>query len=417
MPETLVPWAASVLALWVAAAALLVLLHWRRLGHLWREPVFRRPVLVLESDDWGAGPVCQAGALGAIADVLGRHRDGAGRHPVFSLALVLAVPDGDAIRASGRYARVCLDDARLQPVLDALRAGASREVFALQLHGMEHFWPPTLMASPDDAVQAWLRQPPPGATESLPAHLQSRWVDARRLPSAAHAVGDIETAVAEEVDAFARIVGAAPVVVVPPTFVWTRAVERAWARQGLRCVVTPGWRYTARDAAGGACGDQGPIANGDRDGDLVYTARCDYFEPLRGRDAAHALRALALAAAQGRPCVLENHRDNFIVADPQLRGRHLAELDALCRGALAALPALRFLSTAELAGVLRERDPAWLVSGWRERLPAAWARLRATGRLWRLARILGLAAIGSLVVAALGRAAGEPALVPGGNGR
>jgi hypothetical protein len=59
----------------------------------------------------------------------------------------------------------------------------------------------------------------------------------------------------------------------------------------------------------------------------------DYFEPARGRDAAHALRALGKAVAEGQPCILENHRDNFIVDADQAR-RSLAELDALCAGAL-----------------------------------------------------------------------------------
>ncbi len=404
LPDPVLSSVAWLAALWVGGLAAIAIVHRRTLAALWREPVFRSPVLVLESDDWGAGPLVQALALGEIAQVLSRHRDAAGRPAAMSLALVLAVPDGDAIRTVGRYARVCLDDARLGPVLAALRHGQRLGVFALQLHGMEHYWPATLMASDDANVQSWLRRPPPAATEALlPAHLQSRWVDARALPSAPHAANAIEAAVAEEVAAFTRIFGAPPDVVVPPTFVWTRDVEQAWARHGLRCVVTPGWRYTVRDATGAAAGDEGPIANGDRCSDIVYTARSDYFEPLLGRDARHALRALALATAQGRPCVLENHRDNFIVDDAQARARHLHELDVLCHEALRLHPGLRFLSTGDLARVLRERNPAWLALAWRERLPAVWARLRSSGRLWTLAKLSGVAAVGQTVVRALGR--------------
>ncbi len=168
------------------------------------------------------------------------------------------------------------------------------------------------MASDDAAVAAWLRQPVPATTERLPSHLQSRWVDAGRLPSSPHAAAPIHEAVDEEVRAFERIFGTPPRVVVPPTFVWTREVERAWAAQGLECIVTPGWRYTCRNADGLPGGDEGPIANGDRSGAVTYLARTDYFEPARGRDAEHALRCLGDARAQGRPCVLENHRDNFI---------------------------------------------------------------------------------------------------------
>ncbi|MCA1926328.1 MAG: hypothetical protein LDL16_08645, partial [Thiobacillus sp.] len=59
-------------ALW----ATVLLAFARPLAARWREPVLRRPVLIIESDDWGAGPLAQAGALAALADTLQRVRDG-----------------------------------------------------------------------------------------------------------------------------------------------------------------------------------------------------------------------------------------------------------------------------------------------------------------------------------------------------
>jgi hypothetical protein len=390
-----------VVALWFVVAGLLCVAMRRDWARLWQEPVFARPVLLLESDDWGAGPPAQAGALDGIADVLERHRDAAGRPPVVSLALVLAVPDGAAIAAGSGYRRIELDAPPLAPVLDALRRGLRRQVFSVQLHGYEHFWPGALLASADPTVAAWLREASPAATEQLPSHLQSRWVDASRLPSAPLPGDALRRAVAAEIDAYRRIVGAPPAVVVPPTFVWTREVERAWAAGGVEFIVTPGWRSTQRNAAGLPDGDEGPIVNGDRADGVTYLVRSDYFEPARGRDAAHALRALARAAAQGRPCILENHRDNFVFDAGQAR-RSLAELDALCAGALRQRPGLRFLSTVELGRILGDRDPQWIVMGWRERLPFVWQRLKDSGRPWKLMRLTGMAVLGSLLVRWLG---------------
>ena len=51
----------------------------------WREPVFRHPILILESDDWGAGPPAQAESLTAILDVLRNFKDMKGRSPTFTL--------------------------------------------------------------------------------------------------------------------------------------------------------------------------------------------------------------------------------------------------------------------------------------------------------------------------------------------
>nr|MCU0970192.1 hypothetical protein [Rubrivivax sp.] len=320
---------------WALAATAGAMVYRRRMHALWRESTLRRPVLVLESDDWGAGPHAQASALGAVSDLLARHRDVTGRPPSLSLAIVLAMHDFDGTnRAGGRHGRVELDAPTHAPVLDALRAGSKRSVFSLQLHGHEHFRPQTLVASADPAVKAWLAGGPLAATERLPSHLQSRWVDASTLPSRPLGSEEIASAVEAECAAFARITGSPARVVVPPTFVWTREVERAWAAAGVEFVVTPGFRSTRRDAAGLPDGDEGPIANGDRDGPITYLVRSDYFEPVRGRGAEHALRALDRAVAEGRPCILENHRDNFIFDEAQCR-RSLEELDALLAGALS----------------------------------------------------------------------------------
>jgi len=124
---------------------------------------------------------------------------------------------------------------------------------------------------------------------------------------------------------------------------------------GVEYIVTPGWRYVCRGVDGVPGGDEGPIEMGGSAAGITYLVRTDYFEPARGRGAAHALRALQGAALAGQPCVLENHRDNFL--DPTAHAHSLAELDVLLGGALAAHPRLSFLSTSDLGRIIRQRDP------------------------------------------------------------
>lgn len=380
----------SLFIAWLLGNGLLLLAYRRALFRLWREPVLRHPVLIVESDDWGAGPLSQAEALRRLAAVLDKHRDGSGRSPVLTLALILAVPDGPAIRASGRYHRRALDAPPFADILAALREGAASGVFALQLHGLEHYWPEALLSRAETGIRDWLRSDAPPASETLPAPLQSRWVNASSLPSRPHDDAAIRAAAADEVRMYTAILGVPPKVVVPPTFVWTRAVEKAWAEQGIDYVVTPGWRYTCRNAQGLPDCQEGPIANGARGQGVGYLVRYEYFEPRRGRDAAHALRALDKAVSQGRPCLLENHRDNFM-NDVQAREHSVAELDKLCRDALVRHAHLRFLSTLELGRILGGRDPEWIETGFWRRLPAVVERLRASGRFWKLATLTGLA--------------------------
>lgn len=392
----------TALLAWLGGLGILSAVYRADLYRLWREPVFKRPVLVLESDDWGAGPLDQVAALDAIAAVLRPHRDADGRPPVLSLAIVLAVPDGRAIASEGVYRRVDLGQPLLAPVREALCRGEAEGVFSLQLHGLEHFWPSSLMASDSDDVRRWRCSPEPALTEALPAPLQSRWIDAARLPSRPLRHEAIEQAVAEEVLTYARVFGQAPRVVVPPTFVWTPEVERAWAAHGVECVVTPGCRYTGRDGAGASVADRARFANGDRQGRLTYLVRSDYFEPIKGRDAAYALRALQRARDEGRACLLENHRINFC-RDADACRYSLDELDQLVSGALRAMPDLRFLSSAALLGVLNARDAEWISTSRRERLRCWWRRLQGTGRLWKLLRLSGAAFVGNLLLRPLPR--------------
>jgi hypothetical protein len=369
-----------------------VLFHYRRdLMAIWREPVLRFPVMIIESDDWGAGPVeAQAAALNQLVDVLSCYQDQSGRRPVMTLALVLAVPDGRAIGRDGQYQRLLLDDPLFAPVRQAIERGRVAGVFGLQLHGLEHYWPAGLMASTDPAVRAWLTAGTPGATEKLPSHLQSRWVDASVLPSRSLDPSTIDAAVREEGELYQRLFGEPPRVAVPPTFVWTEDVERAWVRAGVEFVVTPGLRSTCRNAAGLPDCDSEPLHNNQPGLGVTYLVRDDYFEPERDHRAERGLSALENKWAQRRPCLLETHRSNFI-ADDASAARNLTEVDRLYTLVLEHQPDVRFVSTEDLGRGLREEDPAWIEQGFTVRLAAWLERARALSGYWRAARVTGLA--------------------------
>ncbi|MHB8759682.1 MAG: hypothetical protein ACYC5S_06115 [Thiobacillus sp.] len=378
-----------------AALALLwgsVLLAFARpLVARWREPVLRQPALVIESDDWGAGPLEQAAALRGLAALLRRVHDGSGRRALMTLGVVLEVPDGPRIAASGgsEYHARTLADARFAAVREAIQAGIADGVFVPQLHGQCHYWPPALLAAAriDDAVRAWLTAAEPAPTEALPAALQARWVDAARLPAAALPPADVDRAVAEECANYASIFGAPPKVAVATTFVWNETVEAAWARCGVAVIVSPGVRATGRDARGQPAGVDRTMLSGQRaPSGLIYLVRDVYFEPVRGHAPQQLVAGLRARTRQGRACLVETHRCNFL----QARDASLAALEAGLAAALAAFPGLCFVSPLELARAMRERDPAWIETRWRPRLAAWRARLDEIPRFRRAARLSGL---------------------------
>ena len=347
--------------IWLGAAcALLALIYRRALADAWSEPVLDAPVLILESDDWGYGPVEQAAALERIADLLARFRDPHGAHPVMTLGVVLGGPDTGRIRDEGcrTYHGLTLADDRLAPVRDAMRDGARRGVFDLQLHGLEHFWPACLMraAVTDESIRTWLAGPPLPRTETLPSALQSRWVDGVELPSRPLPIDAAIAAASEEVRTFAAVFGAAPRVAVPPTFVWTLEVEAAWARAGVRVVVTPGRHSDRRDANGRMVAGERVLFNGAKGShEVVYVVRDCYLEPSLGHTYHRTIEDMRAKTRLGRPTLVEIHRMNFI-GDVRGAQNAIDEVRLLLEALPSTFPSVRFMSTAELARQLRERS-------------------------------------------------------------
>jgi hypothetical protein len=389
---------AMLLLLWAAV----LLAFARPLAARWREPVLRHPVLIIESDDWGAGPLAQADALTHLSALLQQVRD-RNRHPaVMTLGVVLEVPDGPRIAATGctEYHALALADARFDAVRMAMQDGIRAGVFTPQLHGHCHYWPPALLtaAQTDDSVLDWLTAPDPAATEALPSSLQSRWVDASSLPSRSLSNESIQQAVAAEAVAYRTVFGHAPRVAVATTFVWNDAVEAAWAQAGVEVVITPGRRATCRDAAGApACVDAAMLSGERSPAGQTYLVRDVYFEPALGHDPQRLVDGLRTRTRQRRACLVETHRLNFL----QAREASLATLQAGLNAALAVYPNVRFLSPLELVHAIQRRDPAWIEKRLKPRLAAWRARLDEIPRFRRVAQITGLA----LLLAWLGRTA------------
>lgn len=382
----------KVLALWfIATGALVFLSAWRGMLAAWREPVLRRPVLIIESDDWGAGSPQQAQAIRKIARILTNYSDGDRRRPVMTLGVILATADGEKTLSTGCYHRQLISRHTHGALLEAINHGVEMGVFSIQLHGMEHYWPPALITASktDKSVMAWLYRAIESATEDLPSQLQSRWVDASVLPAERLPTTAVKQAVREEVSTFQDIFGTGPFVAVPPTFVWNEEVETAWAEAGVGVIVTPGCRYETRDEMGRPAGSGAPIYNGQcGKNSILYLVRDVYFEPSLGHTATQAFDALLSKTRLGRPTLLETHRFNFLGTERE-RNHALAELDGLLRVAVNKVQELAFLSSGKLAVILKDRDPEWIEQKFLRRLHIWITRLGEFPRLRKLAWLTG----------------------------
>jgi hypothetical protein len=198
----------------------------------------------------------------------------------------------------------------------------------------------------------------------------------------------INDAVAAEAANFRTHFGDLPRVAVATTFVWTETVEAAWHRAGVEVVITPGQRSTLRDAAGQPSGIDRTMLTGDMsDSGQRYLVRDVYFEPALGHAPERLVAGLATRVDQGRACLVEMHRFNFLDRVDE----SLAVLCDAITQALARFPELRFVTPLELARAISEPNSVLVETSTRRRLRAWLQRLAEIPRFTRLSRLTGFA--------------------------
>jgi hypothetical protein len=176
--------------------------------------------------------------------------------------------------------------------------------------------------------------------------------------------------------------------VVPTTFVWTDDVERAWKAAGVNVVITPGRRATFRDATGKLAGVDRQMLTGETsDAGQCYLVRDVFFEPALGHSVQRLVDGLSARARQGRACMVEMHRFNFL----RQADRSVSALRAGIESCLGRFHDLRFTTPLEIARCARQDDMALLETAFRARLRAWLARLPEIPRFHRLTRLTGLA--------------------------
>ncbi|MHB9103366.1 MAG: hypothetical protein ACYC2E_17890 [Sulfuricella sp.] len=367
----------------------------RDLRRSWREPVLRFPVVIFESDDWGAGPLDQAKALENLREILARFKDRMGRTPVATLGIILATADTQRIRNAGgvEYFSASLSEPVYAPLREVMNEGVRQGVFALHLHGMEHYWPQALMeaATKDANIRDWLQSDGIPSTESLPSPLQARWTDASVLPSRALDSAALHAAVTAEASLFGTCFNVRPRVAVATTFVWTEEVEAAWAKAGVDIIITPGVRYTCRDATGKPGGEDKRMVNGELSkSGQIYLVRDVYFEPMLGHTPVRLVNDARVRARLGRPCLVEMHRFNFIGAAEKC-DTSLRVLEAALEQLRRTFPEIRFMTSLELADAMRTKMPALVEAKLTPRIRIWLRRIEQIRGFAKLAKISGLA--------------------------
>ena len=111
------------------------------------------------------------------------------------------------------------------------------------------------------------------------------------------------------------------------------------------------------------------------------------LEPALGHSAQRLVDGLVDRTRQGRACLVEMHRFNFL----QQMDQSLIVLRAAIESSLDRCPDLRFTTPLEIARSARRENTALLETAFGARLRAWLARLHEIPRFHRMTRITGLA--------------------------
>jgi hypothetical protein len=339
---------------------------------------FDRPIVILQSDDWGrAGlrdregmeQLAAAGLilgerpydsytlettedLAAVRSVLGSHRDSAGRCPSLEMNFIVANLDFEKMSADG------VQQIHLLPLADGLPSGWSRpgllaayregieeELFRPALHGTTHF--------SRAAVERHLTDS--GARGNL---LRTLWQAGTpyihwRMPWIGYEYWDSDAApddrflaaatqrdlIGEAVGAFAKLFSTLPRSACAPGYRANDDTHRAWAQIGIR---------VAQNGPGAA------IPPHFDHHSILQLYRNVEFEPAV--DPAFSLEACIRSAEacfeRKIPAIVSVHSINFHSSVQDFRSRTLELLDQFLDALGLAHPDLLYLDSAELCEVV-----------------------------------------------------------------
>ena len=338
-----------------------------------------RPVILLQSDDWGR---VGAPSVAVIDDLRSRHprigksawdfygleteedlqklgdtlaalRDADGRSACMTANFIMANADLGRMRSDGYKQLHLIDIADGFPppwtenLLSAYRLAIKRGVFYPGLHGLTHFNIDALLdALTDTSSRGNLAR---DLTDRDVPYLASltpeyNFALARRVPDERFMNEDEQARWIEAgVRSFVQAFGFAPRTACAPGYRANSTTYRLWAKFGVE---------TAQITGVGALLQLEGV-------DLIQ--RNVFFEPVlkEGNAVSAALEMARTAVARGYPIVICSHSINYISRFVGRADEARAGLRTLCENLLQLYPDARFCSEPEMMAAYKARDRQW----------------------------------------------------------
>lgn len=145
-------------------------------------------------------------------------------------------------------------------------------------------------------------------------------------------------------DIFEKLFGFRSLSVIPPHYIFTADVEKAWRRLGIRYVQGAGYRLIRK--TNGAKQTKSHYLGEISPQDLIYSIHTVKFDPRPSRPQHHwqsALEQIETAFERGVPAIVDTHRINYT---GKFREEGIRQLNALLQACQKYKPL--FLNSVEL---------------------------------------------------------------------
>ena len=354
-----------------------------------------RPILVLESDDWGVAAVPSHETyrqlvhnrvvfpenpwssdtletpddIAALREILLPRPDANGRPLPVTANFIVANPDFSGI-TSERLPFIPLNSNHpnnpiTQQLRHAWKQAVADRILAPAYHGLRHL-------APDALCRLWAQNDPwtkqcfkhntpplglttPPATLLLSEYMRATGSPPRLQPRSAEEQTRI---VNQGVAIFRAIFGHPPDSTAAPHYLWNRATEQAWRQAGIRAIQAANRHPDIRRSFGFLNARRIALGRRTREGMVYLTRNCRFEPALYGNTAATAFARVRKLFAARRPAVLGCHRINFTASIfPERRRQTLIQLAALLDLVREKYPDVIFMTSGELGALLLAQPP------------------------------------------------------------
>ena len=350
-------------------------------------------IVIIESDDWGGirmpdkvtrdkfqeqgyhilnNPYCKYDTIANSEDlkklfeVLNKHQDKDGNHPVFTANTVVANPDFEKIRASNfelysfkPFTTTLKEYYPQEDVFEVWKEGIEKKIFIPQFHGREHLNVPVwlnLLGNHNQVISDAFDMSFWGVPSQL--YRDSLNIQAGYGSANTDHIEYYKQSIIEGLNLFESIFKFKSKTFIANNYTWSPDLHQTLKDGGV--VGFQGMKYQKIPVEGSNKLELFPAFTGKRNNlGQLYTVRNCFFEPSQMpksfNNVNKCISDISLAFTFMKPAIIASHRLNFVgVIEPENRDRNLVMLDQLLGIILKKWPDVKFMSSAQLIDKINE---------------------------------------------------------------